>query len=71
MSDEYYCRRGNWPIPRKLDSKSAFVVPLSSMQRKKLTHLLGEGAKVLSAKLLIKTKIGICTIDDFGKVEWL
>ena len=61
----------NWPIPRKLDSKLDFVVPLSSIQRKKLTHLEGDGAKVLSAKLLVKTKNGICTIDDFGKVEWL
>jgi hypothetical protein len=72
MSDEYYCRLGNWPIPRRVKAQTADTdIPLSSMQRKKLKQLIEKGAKVKSAKLMVKTASGNCTIDEFGKVEWM
>lgn len=57
--------------PGSLKHAGWFVVELPGVQKAKLRFLLERGAKVKSAKLLIEGPNGTCTLDDFGRVEWI
>lgn len=47
------------------------AVPMPSVQKAKMSHLVERGGHVVSLCLLMKSCDGkTCTIDDFGHVEW-
>ena len=43
---------------------------LPNIQNRKLQFLLDKGGKIKSVTLIVKSLQGVCSIDEFGRVEW-
>jgi len=45
---------------------------ITAIQEKKIKHLLSQGGKITEVKVWVMKRDGtVCTVDKFGRVNWL